>query len=107
MQTCEKYINYNDTANAYKVACYCIPFFENNIHHHCVYRFINQHLTVDYYHNEGIFLENIIKIIQNLRQINYEKILETLKNNLNNIIFYVNKEDIVKNFDIFTNLDTY
>jgi hypothetical protein len=107
MQTAEKYLNYNDTANAYKVACYCIPFFEKNIQHYCVYRFINLHLITDYYHNEGKLLDKIMDIIQNIRQVNYERILDTLKNNLNNIIFYVNKEDIVKNFDTFIHLDTF
>jgi ADP-heptose:LPS heptosyltransferase len=66
-----------------------------------IFWFINQHFVADYYYNNGEILESIINMIQYLREHQYDRILEILNSNKNNIVLYVNKEKIVENFDLF------
>jgi hypothetical protein len=101
LKASQKYLDYNDTTNAYKIMCYCIPYFEKNMHDSHIFWFINQHFVVDYYYNNGEIIESIINMIQYLRQHYYDRILEILNSNKNNIVLYANKEQIVENFDLF------
>lgn len=101
LKSSQKHLDYNDTTNAYKIMCYCIPYFEKNMNDYSIFWFINQHFIVDYYYNNGEILESIINMIQYLRVHNYEKILEILNTNKNHIVLYANKEKIVENFDLF------
>jgi hypothetical protein len=94
----QKCIDSNNTEKAYKIICYCIPYFENNMNSHLIFWYIHQHFIVDYYHNDAQIADSIIKMIQYLRETNYDKILQTLINNKHNINLYKNKEFIIKNF---------
>jgi hypothetical protein len=94
----QKCIDSNNTERAYKILSYCSPYFEKNMGHQSIFWFIHQHLIVDYYHNNVLIVEPVIKMIQYLTGTNYDRILQTLINNKHNINLYKNKELFINKF---------
>jgi len=90
----QKYINVNNTEKAYNVLCYCSKYFENNICDELIFRYIEQHIIVDYYNNNRNILNSVIDLINLLKKFNNDRILFLLENNKNNINFYENKYEI-------------
>lgn len=96
MKGSQKYLNINNTKEAYKILYYCIPFLKNNIYHGEIYNFLTQHFIVDYYHNNMLILDDIIYIINQLKESDYKDSIHNLINiNKYNIDFYLNKDEIL------------
>ena len=90
----QKYINVNNTEKAFNILCYCSKYFENNIRDELVFRYIEQHIIVDYYNNNRNILSSVIDLINLLKKFYSDRILFLLNNNKNNINFYENKYEI-------------
>ena len=90
----QKYIDYNNTKEAFDALCYCEPYYKNN-KDELVYTYIIQHLVVDYYNNNKKLTHGVIEIINKLKD--SEKLKEIILINENNINFYENKHLIKLN----------
>jgi hypothetical protein len=92
----QKYINYDKAREAFNTLCYCKNYFSENPDHPCIYQYIQQHIIVDYYHNNRLLLESVIDLIhlkQKIENSNDNKKTQInilLENNKNNIDFYEN-----------------
>ena len=60
----QKYINSNKTREAFNTLCYCSDYFSENLDHPFIYQYIQQHIIVDYYHNNNrLLLQSVIDLI--------------------------------------------
>jgi hypothetical protein len=60
----QKYINSNKMREALNTLCYCSDYFSENIDHPFIYQYIQQHIIVDYYHNNNrLLLQGVIDLI--------------------------------------------
>jgi hypothetical protein len=84
-----KYIQYNYTREAYTALCYCAPYYKRNPTHELVYKYIEQHIIVDYYHNRKCLTDDVIELMDKLK--NTPELIKIIKHNENNIKFYENK----------------
>ena len=104
----QKYIYYNnnieDKQKCYSVLCFCIPYFQNNLHDKYIEWFIECHIKVNYDVNNGKLLDSIIKIINSLSEINYNQMLHFLSKNMNNIKIYENQDVILGKFESLKNV---
>jgi len=92
----QKFINFNKPKQAYDILCYCSKYFEMNITNDLIYLYINQHIIVDYYNNNKLLLNSVIELINLLKKmVNNDRIINLLNSNVNNIIYYENKEYII------------
>lgn len=91
----QKYINYNYTREAYTTLCYCEPYYKNNPNHDLVYKYIEQHIIVDYYNNDKRLTPGVIELIHLLKE--NPELIKMIKHNENNINFYENKHLIKLN----------
>jgi hypothetical protein len=91
----QKYIKYNYTREAYTALCYCAPYYNQNPTSGLVYDYIQQHMIVDYYHNNKRFTDSVIDLIVLLKD--NQKLKDLLQYNENNINFYENKHLIKLN----------
>jgi hypothetical protein len=91
----QKYINYNNTKAAYDALCYCDPYYKNNPTHDLVYKYIDQHIIVDYYNNDKRLTPGVIELIHLLKD--KPRLIDLLRCNENNIKFYENKHLIKLN----------
>lgn len=89
----QKCINANLTKQAYNILCYCNKYFEQNPFNECTYKFIQQHIIVDYYNNNCMLEESVISLINLLKKLDNKRIFDLLNLNINNINFYINKND--------------
>jgi hypothetical protein len=96
--TCsQKYIDYNKTKEAYDILCYCNKYFERNLKNELIYVFLQQHIIVDYYNNNKLLIEQVVCLINLLKQIDKDRIMGLLNCNKTNIDFYDNKNTIIDN----------
>jgi hypothetical protein len=99
LNSSQKYINCNNTRDAYEILCYCLIYFQRNPNNELLFNYIEQHIIVDYYNNNRLLLPEIIKFI-NLKKLsinNYDniKIDNLIERNKSNINFYDNKNEII------------
>ena len=87
----QKCIDSNKTKQAYIILCYCNKYFEENPNNELIFNFIQQHIIVDYYNNNCMILQSVVKLINLLKTMYYERTDFLLKSNTNNINFYTNK----------------
>ena len=95
MTSIQKYINFNYTREAYTALCYCEPYYKNNPNHDLVYKYIEQHIIVDYYNNDKRLTPGVIHLIDLLKE--NPELIKMIKHNENNINFYENKHLIKLN----------
>ena len=95
----QKYINCNNTKEAYKILCYSLIYFECNPNNELIFYYIEQHIIVDYYNNNRLLLPEIIKFINLKKKSNNDydnkKICDLIERNQSNINFYNNKNEIL------------
>jgi hypothetical protein len=89
----QKYIDSNKTKEAYRILCYFGDYFENRLDE-LVYKFIQQHIIVDYYNNNCLLEGSVVALIKKLKKLDSKRIGDLLNFNTRNINFYKNKEDI-------------
>jgi len=97
----QKYIDANKARDAFNTLCYCNDYFLENPDHPFIYQYIQQHIIVDYYHNNKLLLQSVIGLIRlkhlkkydnsNSNNSEKSKINILLENNKENINFYENK----------------
>ncbi len=92
----QKLLDYNKTKEAYDLLFYCLKHFQDKPNSNLVYYFIQQHIIVDYYNNNKMILDEIIKLINmklsSENTSDKEAIHTLLNNNKVNISYYKNKE---------------
>ena len=92
----QKLIDCNKTKEAYDLLFYCLKYFQDNPNSNLVYYFIQQNIIVDYYNNNKMILDEIIKLINmklsSENTSDKEEIHTLLNNNKVNISYYKNKE---------------
>ena len=89
----QKYIDSNKTKEAYRILCYFGDYFENCLDE-LVYKFIQQHIIVDYYNNNCLLERSVVALIKKLKKLDSKRIGELLIFNTRNINFYKNKEEL-------------
>ncbi len=87
----DKYLNNNNTKDAFKILCYCHKYFEDNPTSNLIFNYIHKHIIVDYYNNNRLLLENVISLIHILKSTNKNDINNLLNSNVSNVNFYLNK----------------
>jgi len=90
----QKYIDNNKTKEAFTILCYCNKYFEEHPNDELIINYIQQHIIVDYYHNNMQLLENVVQLINMLKINNNNEIINLLNRNFNNIDYYENKHEI-------------
>jgi len=96
MQGVSKAINYNNTHFAFKILRYFHSYFEKNMDSEFIYNYVLFHIIVDYYNNSNAILPEVIFIINNKILKKDYKMIEVIKNNMNNLNFYINKSMIIQ-----------
>lgn len=95
LRSAQKYIDANKTQEAFRILCYCAEYFLTHLEDNLVYVFLQQHIIVDYYHNNRLLLNIIVDLINFKQNSTHEndrtKIHTLLNNNKANINFYGNK----------------
>ena len=94
----QKYIDANRTKDAYNMLCYCLQYFLDNPTSNLTNLYIEQHIIVDYYNNNKVLLEDVIRLIH-LKMTSpnnsaKEEIHALLEKNKANINYYENKYHI-------------
>ena len=95
----QKCLDFNRVKEAFHILIYCLKYFENNPNCEFFYIFIQQHIITNYYLNNKLLLDKVIKLINikkrsaNIQDV--EQIKNLLENNRINIEFYQNKEKIL------------
>ena len=94
----QKCLNMNNTAFLYKIMIYLDFYFslEENQKGQNFYNYINNNIICNYYQNNKCLRPIIVELINKF--INYEKdenMIYLLKNNMNNLNFYSNKDLIL------------
>ena len=89
----QKYIDSNKTKEAYRILGYLGDYFENRLDE-MVYRFIQQHIIVDYYNNNCLLDGSVVALIKKIKKLDSKRIGELLNFNTRNINFYRNKEEL-------------
>ena len=56
----QKFLDYNKTKETYHLLLYCAKYFQDNPNSEFVFYYIQQHLIVDFYHNNRNISQNII-----------------------------------------------
>lgn len=86
---------YNNAELAYKISCFCIKHFENNIHDDLIYEFFFQHIIADFYFNDKRILDAVVNLMNIKKTVDEAKMRTFFYNNMNNINFYDNKDDFL------------
>jgi hypothetical protein len=101
LNICQKYMKYNRLDDAYKILCQSFEYFENNLNDNYIYIFLQQNILTNYYYNNKLLHEKVIKFI-NVKLMSHkednEKIKNLLINHKNNISHYGNKDEINFNY---------
>ena len=95
----QKLLDYNKTKETYHLLQYCSKYFQDNPNSELVFYYIQQHLIVDFYHNNRNITPRIIDLI-NLKitsenNSDRERVNVLLNNNKRNIDLYGNKHLII------------
>ena len=92
----QKLLDYNKTKEPYDLLFYCLKHFQDNPNSKFVYYFIQQNIIVNYYNNNKLILDEVIKLINmklsSENTSDKEAIHTLLNNNKVNISYYKNKE---------------
>ena len=92
----QKLLDYNKTKEAHDLLFYCLKYFQDNSNSNLVFNFIQQNIIVNYYNNNKLLLDDIIKLINmklsSENNIDKEVIRTLLNSNKVNIGYYKNKE---------------
>lgn len=91
----KKALDFNNKELAYKIVCYCMPYFENNIHDDLIYEFFFLHIIIDYYLNDKRILDAVVNLMNIKKTFDNDKMRTFFCNNMDNIDFYENKEDFL------------
>jgi hypothetical protein len=98
LRSAEKCIESNRTKEAFHILSYCCDYFIENPHSSEVYNFLYQNVIVNYYHNNRLFLDKVIYLINLKKKSNdptdIQNINSFIENNKQNINLYDNKESI-------------
>jgi hypothetical protein len=97
--TCsQKYLNSNKIKEAHKILLYCSDYFKNNYNSSFIYNYILQNIITNYYQNNKLLTNNILELIKlKLSNIsNKDEMIFLLKNNIKNINYYENKNEILQ-----------
>jgi hypothetical protein len=95
----QKCLDFNRIKEAFDILIYCLKHFQDNPNSIHFYYFIQQNIITNYFYNNKLLLDDVIKLInikkqstniQDIQQINC-----LLENNRVNIEFYQNKEKIL------------
>ena len=99
LQGSQKCLDFNRIKEAFHILIYCLNYFENNPNCDLFYIFIQQHIISNYFFNNKLLLDKVIKFINIKKQSSnikdVEQINSLLENNRTNIEFYQNKEKIL------------
>jgi hypothetical protein len=95
----QKCLDFNRIKEAFDILVYCLRYFEINPNCIHFYNFIQQNITTNYFFNNKLLLDEVIKLINIKKQStniqDIEQINSLLENNRVNIEFYQNKEKIL------------
>jgi mannosyltransferase OCH1-like enzyme len=92
-----KYLNYNNVNEPFKILCYCHKYFDNNPNSNLIFDYIQKHIILDYYNNNKLLLDNVVSLINILKSTNKNNIMNLLNSNISNINFYLNKNILFEN----------
>jgi hypothetical protein len=95
LQAVDKALSYHNHGLAYTILNYCHSYFTNNIDSSEIYKYIYQRFIIDYYNNDAKLTLDVITLINKKILKNDEIVIELLKNNQHNLVFYSNKNLIV------------
>lgn len=92
----QKFLDHNKTKETNHLLLYCSKYFQDNPNSELVFYYIQQHLIVDFYHNNRNINQNIIDLINmklsSEKNSDKERINILLHNNKRNIDLYRNKD---------------
>ena len=95
----QKCLDYNRIKEAFDILVYCLKYFEINPNCIHFYNFIQQNIITNYFFNNKLLLDEVIKLINSKKQStniqDIQQINSLLENNKVNIEFYQNKEKIL------------
>lgn len=92
---CKKALDNNNVELAYKIGCYCIHYFESNIHNELIYEFFFQHIISDFYFNNKRILDAVVNLMNIKKTFDEAKMRTFFYNNMDNIDFYDNKDNFL------------
>ena len=95
----QKFLDHNKTKETYHLLQYCSKYFQDNPNSGLVFYYIQQHLIVDFYHNNRNITPRVIDLI-NLKitsedNSDRERVNVLLHNNKRNLDLYGNKDLII------------
>ena len=102
LRASQKCINNNNNVRAFEILTYCDEYFNkkclsSHVHDNTfnTFTWIEQHIIVDYYVNNRILTDCVIKIILRMKKNNNADIHTLLNKNANNLNFYNNKNEFI------------